>query len=599
MVRLVRPGGCRAARGPALGPPRFVEETATAGVDLTYDGPLAFFVGGGVAVLDCDGDGRPDLYVAGGVNAGGAVPERQRRSAGRFGSRGPQPGDGPRRGQRRLSARHRRRRAWSTSRCCATARTSCCAGLGDCRFERANERWRFDGGDAADDGVQRDLGGRRRAPDPRLRELRRPGRATGDPHDLLRRQRARPAGRRRASATPPPRAADAGLLRAVDAVQRLGPVRPARPAGQQRPPLLHCDGEEQLWRIDAGRAAAPVHRRRRLGHASASRGWASPSQDLTGDGYPEVFLTSQGDNRLQTLTDGPAQPTYRDIGLKRGVIADRPFTGGDDAAVDRLASGVRGRQQRRVHRPVRLEGQRQRPARLRHEGPEQPAARPGRRDVRRGRRGGGHRRASTGRAAPRSSTSTSTACSTSSRSTSARRSGCGGTSASGDAASAGRRWATGSRSGSTQAGAEPRRDRRVARGPGRRRRRPARELTVGGGHVSGELGWIHVGLGSADRRRGPRPVARRRGRAVADGATADQFATSTAARPPSGPGRRPARRRTTDDDRRAAPRLAEIEPARLRRCPTRARAARRPSTPSGWSALRARMAERGYDRLVV
>ena len=53
------------------------------------------------------------------------------------------------------------------------------------------------------------------------------------------------------------------------------------------------------------------------------------SQDLTGDGYPEVFLTSQGDNKLQTLDDGPAQPTYRDIALERGVTAQRPFVGGD------------------------------------------------------------------------------------------------------------------------------------------------------------------------------------------------------------------------------------------------------------------------------
>jgi hypothetical protein len=53
------------------------------------------------------------------------------------------------------------------------------------------------------------------------------------------------------------------------------------------------------------------------------------SYDLTGDGYPEVFLTSQADNRLQTLTVGPTRPTYRDIGLKRGVNAAQPFTGGD------------------------------------------------------------------------------------------------------------------------------------------------------------------------------------------------------------------------------------------------------------------------------
>jgi hypothetical protein len=59
-------------------------------------------------------------------------------------------------------------------------------------------------------------------------------------------------------------------------------------------------------------------------------GMGIASQDVTGDGYPDVFLTSQGENRLQTLTTpGTGQPTYRDIGLKRGVSADRPFTGGD------------------------------------------------------------------------------------------------------------------------------------------------------------------------------------------------------------------------------------------------------------------------------
>ena len=31
------------------------------------------------------------------------------------------------------------------------------------------------------------------------------------------------------------------------------------------------------------------------------------SYDLTGDGYPDVYLTSQGDNRLQTLTGGPGR----------------------------------------------------------------------------------------------------------------------------------------------------------------------------------------------------------------------------------------------------------------------------------------------------
>ena len=58
-------------------------------------------------------------------------------------------------------------------------------------------------------------------------------------------------------------------------------------------------------------------------------GMGIATYDVTGRGYPDVFLTSQGDNKLQTLTTGPAQPTYRDVALKRGVTAAQPFTGGD------------------------------------------------------------------------------------------------------------------------------------------------------------------------------------------------------------------------------------------------------------------------------
>jgi hypothetical protein len=37
-----------------------------------------------------------------------------------------------------------------------------------------------------------------------------------------------------------------------------------------------------------------------------------------------------------------------------------------------------------------------------------------------------------------------------------------------------------------------------------------RELTVGGGHAGGQLGWVHFGLGPGGRGTGPRPVAGRR-----------------------------------------------------------------------------------------
>src|SRR5256885_6630811 len=62
-VRLRAPGS-----GAVLGAPRFVNETATAGVTTTYGGDPAYATGGGVATFDCSGDGRPALLVAAGGN---------------------------------------------------------------------------------------------------------------------------------------------------------------------------------------------------------------------------------------------------------------------------------------------------------------------------------------------------------------------------------------------------------------------------------------------------------------------------------------------------------------------------------------------------
>ncbi len=53
------------------------------------------------------------------------------------------------------------------------------------------------------------------------------------------------------------------------------------------------------------------------------------SYDLTGDGYPEVYLTSQGANTLQTLVAGPSEPAYHGMARDLGVEATRPVVGGD------------------------------------------------------------------------------------------------------------------------------------------------------------------------------------------------------------------------------------------------------------------------------
>ena len=88
------------------------------------------------------------------------------------------------------------------------------------------------------------------------------------------------------------------------------------------------DGEEQLWRIEPGRPPR-LYTRDEGWQLLRVWGMGIASEDLTGDPYPEVYLTSQGDNKLQTLADGPAAPRYEDIALRRGATAHRPFVGDD------------------------------------------------------------------------------------------------------------------------------------------------------------------------------------------------------------------------------------------------------------------------------
>jgi hypothetical protein len=88
------------------------------------------------------------------------------------------------------------------------------------------------------------------------------------------------------------------------------------------------EAREQLWRVRSGE---PVR------EYTTDDGWRDltiwgmgiASFDLTGDGKPEVYLTSQADNKLQTLDDDATGPSYRDIALARGATATRPYTGGD------------------------------------------------------------------------------------------------------------------------------------------------------------------------------------------------------------------------------------------------------------------------------
>ncbi|HEX5825359.1 MAG TPA: CRTAC1 family protein [Candidatus Limnocylindrales bacterium] len=309
--------------GPALGPPRFVDETATSGIAQTYDGPLAFFVGGGVAVFDCDGDGRPDVFVAGGTNA--AVLYRN---------------DGPIGGALHFTAIHAATTDLSSVHgaypldidgdgqvdlaVLRDGENVLLRGVGDCRFERANERWSFDGGQAPTTAFSATWEGSATLPTMAFGNYVNPtaeGVSDLCVDNVLLRPAATRGGYDPAVPLTPSWCALSMLFSDWDRSGR----RDLRVSNDQH---YYVDGEEQLWRMDPG-----VPPRLYTGDEGWVRvnveGMGIGSYDLTGDGYPEVFLTSQGENRLQTLTSGPSEPRYRDIALKRGVSADRPFAGGD------------------------------------------------------------------------------------------------------------------------------------------------------------------------------------------------------------------------------------------------------------------------------
>ena len=222
----------------ALGPPHFVDETSTSGIDHVYDGDFDVLRRRRrrrVRLRRRRQAGRCTSRAAANPAALYRNASARRRAAPVRGRR--RPGDRPRPASPAPTRSTSTATASSTSRSCGVGENVLLRGLGDCRFERANEALGFDGGDRWTTAFSATWEGPARAADARVRQLPR-ARAGRVADERLRRPRARSgptAGRHRLRRADRPRAR---LLHAVDAVQRLGPLRAARPADQQRPPLL-------------------------------------------------------------------------------------------------------------------------------------------------------------------------------------------------------------------------------------------------------------------------------------------------------------------------------------------------------------------------
>ncbi|MGD9701143.1 MAG: CRTAC1 family protein [Acidimicrobiia bacterium] len=299
--------------------PHFVDDTAVAGIDHRYDGAFEFFVGGGVAAFDCDDDGRPDLYFAGGSKpaalyrnespAGGAFRFTREASAATdlTAVTGAYPLDVDGDGHLDLAVLR-------------VGEDVILRGRGDCEFERANEAFDIDGGNSWTVAFSAMWEGSNVLPTMAFGDYLAADRASCEDNRLV-----RPAERGDVYAPPVPLAPGYCTLSILFSDWHRSGQRDLRMTNDRH---YYRDGTDQLWRMAADEAPSAY---------TEADGWRQlriwgmgiASQDVTGDGVPEVFLTSQGDNKLQTLAAGATGPTYDDIALQQGVTAHRPFAGGD------------------------------------------------------------------------------------------------------------------------------------------------------------------------------------------------------------------------------------------------------------------------------
>jgi hypothetical protein len=309
----------------ALGAPHFIEEATAAGIDHRYAGEFPYVVGGGVAVFDCNEDGRQELYLA-----GGADPAALYRNDSEVGGElrfsqlanpvtdltevtGAYPLDIDGDGVTDLAVLR-------------IGPNVLLRGLGDCEFEQATADWGLDGGDVSTTAFSATWEASASWPTLAFGSYR--NEASNDvAHLCYDNELVRPNASQDGFAASVPLTPSWCALSMLFSDWDHSGRRDLRVSNDRH--YYREPGGEQLWRIEPGAQPSPW---------TVPEGWLPirvwgmgiASQDLTGDGMPEIYLTSQGDNKLQTLADGSAAPRYEDIAVARGVSASHPYAGDVD-----------------------------------------------------------------------------------------------------------------------------------------------------------------------------------------------------------------------------------------------------------------------------
>lgn len=301
------------AAGTATAEPRFIDRSAGLPAPQVYAGGWTHFVGGGVAALDCNGDGRPDLVAAGGsnpmrlfVNATPAPGAPIRFDAGVFPDIGDTTGAYP------LDVDGDGRLDLAVLR---VGPDMLLRGLGDCRFEPAPAGWGFQARDAWTASFAATWEAGQDWPTLAFGHYVDRANPKGpfeacDTSDLY-----RPKGRKYAG-TETIQPGFCALSMLISDWRRDG-RRELRIANDRH--YYVRGGYEQMFELN------PLKERSEGWPKVSLWGMGIASRDLTGDGLPEVMTTSMGDQLLQMNgPDGLVNAPY-DI----GTYAQRPFIGDD------------------------------------------------------------------------------------------------------------------------------------------------------------------------------------------------------------------------------------------------------------------------------
>lgn len=305
----------------ALDIPTFVDETQLAGIDHAYTGRSNFFEGGGVAAFDCSDDGYPELFFAGGEDRAALY----RNTGSQGGELSFVKTDTPALELVSVTGGYPIDIDGDLITDLVVLRVGenvVFRGLGDCAFERANEAWSIDGGAEWTVGFSATWHGEDVFPTLAFGNYLKLTDLTNEtdlcsPNVLI-----SPEGRSYQAPTPlEPGWCSLSVLFSDWDRDGVADLRVTNDRQYNR------EGEEQLWRVFGEQPAS--YTRDEGWNLVRIWGMGIASQDLTGDGLPEVFLSSQADNKLQTLVDGTDTPTYTDVAIRRGVTAHRPYIGDD------------------------------------------------------------------------------------------------------------------------------------------------------------------------------------------------------------------------------------------------------------------------------